>query len=52
MGTVGKAAGALADHSSPYSVEVTNAWSYTSTPQYVVMALAKHSDNFTLFFNK
>jgi hypothetical protein len=23
-----------ADHSSPSSIEVKNAWSYTSTPQY------------------
>jgi hypothetical protein len=27
-----------ADHSPPSSVEVKNAWSYTSTPQYVFMA--------------
>jgi hypothetical protein len=31
------------------SVEVKNAWSYTSTPQYVFMVwyFVKHSDNFT-----
>jgi len=27
-----------ADHSLPFSDEVKNAWSYTSTPQYVFMA--------------
>jgi hypothetical protein len=39
-----------ADHSSPSSTEVKNAWSYTSTPQYVFMArcLVKHSENFTV----
>jgi hypothetical protein len=38
-----------ADHSLPSSAEVKNAWSYTSTPQYVLMAwcLVKHRDNFT-----
>jgi hypothetical protein len=38
-----------ADHSPPSSAEVKNAWSYTSTPQYVFMAwcLVKHRDNFT-----
>jgi hypothetical protein len=37
------------DHSSPSSAEVKNAWSYTSTPQYVFMAwcLVKHRGNFT-----
>jgi hypothetical protein len=41
-----------ADHSPPSSAEVKNAWSYTSTPQYVFMAwcLAKHRDNFTFNF--
>jgi hypothetical protein len=34
----GKAAGHEADHSPPSSAEVKNAWSYTSTPQYVFMA--------------
>jgi len=28
-----------ADHSPPSSAEVKNAWSYTSTPQYVFMVL-------------
>jgi hypothetical protein len=38
-----------ADHSPPSSAEVKNAWSYTSTPQYVFMArcLVKYGDNFT-----
>jgi hypothetical protein len=38
-----------ANHSLPSSAEVKNAWSYTSTPQYVFMAwcLVKHRDNFT-----
>jgi hypothetical protein len=42
--------GREADHSFPSSAEVDNAWSYTSTPQYVFMAwcLVKHRDNFTL----
>jgi hypothetical protein len=53
--------GGKADHSSPSSAEVKNAWSYTSIPQYVFMAwclirlgyvftawyLVKHRDNFT-----
>jgi hypothetical protein len=52
-----------ADHSPPSSAEVENAWSYTSTPQYVFKAwcLIKHrirlhgmtaQENFTchLFF--
>jgi hypothetical protein len=30
--------GREADHSPPSSVEVENAWSYTSTPQYAFMA--------------
>jgi hypothetical protein len=36
--------GREADHSPPYSAEFKNAWSYTSTPQYVFMAwcLVKH----------
>jgi hypothetical protein len=36
------------DHSPPSSAEVKNAWSYTSTPQYVFMVwcLVKHRDNF------
>jgi hypothetical protein len=30
--------GREADHSSPFSAEFKNAWSYTSTPQYAFMA--------------
>jgi hypothetical protein len=46
-----KRLGLEADHSPPSSVEVKNAWSYTSTPQYVFMAwcLVKHRDNFTFY---
>jgi len=38
-----------ADHSPPSNAKVTNAWGYTSTPQYVFMVwcLVKHKDNFT-----
>jgi hypothetical protein len=38
-----------ADHSPPSIAEVKNAWSYTSTPQYVFIAscFVKHRDNFT-----
>jgi hypothetical protein len=45
-----KRPGCEADHSPPSSAEVKNAWSYTSTPQYVFMewCLVKHRDNFTL----
>jgi hypothetical protein len=41
-----------ADHSPATSAEVKNAWSYTSTPQYVFMAwcLVRHRDNFTFTF--
>jgi hypothetical protein len=41
-----------ADHSPPPSVEVRNAWSYTSTPPYVFMTwyLVKHGGNFTFSF--
>jgi hypothetical protein len=44
----GKADGSEADH-SPSSTEVKNAWSYTSTLQYVFIAryFVKHRDNFT-----
>jgi hypothetical protein len=44
-----KRPGREADHSPPSSAEIENAWSYTSTPQYVFMArcLVKHRDNFT-----
>jgi hypothetical protein len=55
MGTGGsfpgsKAAGAWS-WPLPSIAEVKNAWSYTSTPQYVFMewCLVKHRDNFTLF---
>jgi hypothetical protein len=39
------------DHSSPSSAEVKNAWSYTSTPQYIFMewCYVKHRDNFTFY---
>jgi hypothetical protein len=39
----------VADHSSLSSAKVNNAWSYTSTPQYVFMpsCLVKHRDNLT-----
>jgi hypothetical protein len=41
-----KQPGPEADHSPPPSAEVKNAWSYTSTHQYVFIpwCLAKHSD--------
>jgi hypothetical protein len=41
-----------ADQSSPSSAKVKNAWSYTSTPQYVFMVwcLVKHRDNFIFTF--
>jgi hypothetical protein len=44
-----KQLGREADHSPPSSAEVKNSWSYTSTPQYVFMALyfVKHSGKFT-----
>jgi hypothetical protein len=44
-----KRPGREADHSPPSSTEVKNAWSYTSSPQYVFMAwcLVKHMDRFT-----
>jgi hypothetical protein len=46
-----KRPGREADYSPPSSAEVKNAWSYTSTPQYVFMAwcLVKHGD-FTFTF--
>jgi hypothetical protein len=34
-----KEAGLKADHSPPSIAEVKNAWSYTSIPQYALMAL-------------
>jgi hypothetical protein len=59
MGTTGfslgaKRSGREADHSPPSSAEVKNAWSYTLTSQYVLMAwcLVKHSDKFTFTFLK
>jgi len=44
-----KRPGHEADHSPPSSAEVKNAWSYTSTPQYVFVALClvKHRDYLT-----
>jgi hypothetical protein len=35
------------NHSPPSTADVTNVWSYTSTPQYVLIAwfLVKHGDN-------
>jgi hypothetical protein len=45
--------GCEADHSPLSSAKVKNAWSYTSTPQYVFMllCLVKHRDNFTFTFS-
>jgi hypothetical protein len=42
--------GLEADHSPPSSAQFKNAWSYTSTPQYVFIALhlVKHKDGFTV----
>jgi hypothetical protein len=47
-----KRPGSEADYSPPFSAEVKDVWSYTSTPQYVFMAwcLVKHGDNFTFTF--
>jgi hypothetical protein len=49
-----KRPGHEADHSPPSSADVKNAWSYTSTPQYVFMSwyLVKHKDNFTLHYSR
>jgi hypothetical protein len=46
-----KRPGREADHPPPSSAEVENAWSYTSTPQYVFMVwcLVKHRDNFIFY---
>jgi hypothetical protein len=43
-----KRPGREADHSQPSSIEVNNAWSYTSTSPYVFMAWysVKHWDSF------
>jgi len=45
-----KQPGRETDHSSSSSAEVMNECSYTSTPQYALMAwcLVKHKDIFTL----
>jgi hypothetical protein len=47
-----KRPGRKVDHSPPSSAEVKNAWSYTSTLQYVFMTwcLIKNRDNFTFIF--
>jgi hypothetical protein len=50
-----KRPGREADHSPLSDAEVKNAWSYTSTPQYVFMAwcLVEHRGNVTFtFFGK
>jgi hypothetical protein len=43
--------GRESDHSPPFSVEVKNAWRYTSTPQYAFMAWCsvkkENRNNFT-----
>jgi hypothetical protein len=46
-----KRPGREVDHSAPSGAEVKNAWSYTSTPQYVFMAgcLVKHRNNFIFY---
>jgi hypothetical protein len=46
-----KRPGREADHSPPSSAKVKNAWSYASTPLYILMAwcLVKHGDNFTFY---
>jgi hypothetical protein len=51
LSPVKKPAEREADHSSPSSAEIKNAWSYTSTPTYVfvVLYLAKQKDNFKVF---
>jgi len=38
MGTGNKAARAWSRETPPYNAEFKNAWSYTTTPQYVFMA--------------
>jgi len=40
-----------ADHSPPSSAEVENAWSYTSTPQYVFMVWCSFHLYFYLYHN-
>jgi hypothetical protein len=46
-----KRLGREAERSPPSTAEAKNAWKYTSTPQYVFMALCliKHRDNFTFY---
>jgi hypothetical protein len=48
-----KQMGHEADHSLPSTAEVTNAWSYTSTPPifFMIWCLVKHRDNFTFIFH-
>jgi hypothetical protein len=48
-----KRPGREADHSSPYSAEMKNAWAIHPLSQYTFMAwcLVKHKDNFTFTFN-
>jgi hypothetical protein len=43
----GKRLGSQGEHSPPSSAEVKNAWSYTSTPQHVLVAryLVKQREN-------
>jgi len=52
--TRGKATEREADYSPPRSTEFKNAWSYISTPPYVLMEwyVDKHRDHFTLTFNR
>jgi hypothetical protein len=57
MGTMGlftgvERPGRRPDHSFPSSAEVKNAWSYTSTPQYVFMywLLIKHKIRFRAWY--
>jgi hypothetical protein len=47
-----KRPGREADHSPQSTAEIKNAWSYTSTPQYIFMVwcLVKLRDNFTLLY--
>jgi hypothetical protein len=52
MGTGGPFPRGKANHSSPSSSEVKNAWNYTSTPSYIFMAwcLVKNKENFSFIF--
>jgi hypothetical protein len=48
-----KRPGGEADHSSPFSAEVKNVWSYTSTSPmclHGVVLKLKHRENFTFIF--